>query len=380
MVSEREGGLEQLRVIDLASQAAHTITFPEPSYTVSLDNNPEFETSVIRYRYQSQITPASVYDYDMNTQARTLLKQTPVLGGYDPSQYVAERLSAAASDGTRIPISMVYKKGLEKNGEAPLLLYGYGSYGISMPAQFSSNRLSLLERGVVFAVAHIRGGGEMGEDWRDAGKLHLKRNTFTDFIACAEFLVAEKYTSPAHLAIQGGSAGGLLMGAAINLRPELFHAVLSQVPFVDVLNTMLDDTLPLTRRQPERRTTSILHQLGMGQPERQSTARLTKTNMTAVRICGLTAPARRGLHQTVGLSFFVPASHHYKCRKSYPAMLVKTSLNDSQVFWMYWEAAKLPPPVCAMPEGSSRPTRTRCCSRPTWVLPATADPGKRQAV
>ena len=300
VVSEREGGLEQLRVIDLASQTAHTITFPEPSYTVSLDANPEFETAVIRYRYQSQITPASVYDYDMNTQERTLLKQTPVLGGYDPAQYAAERIYATASDGTRIPISMVYKKGLEKNGNAPLLLYGYGSYGISMPAQFSSSRLSLLDRGVLFAVAHIRGGGEMGEDWRDAGKLHLKRNTFTDFIACAEFLIAEKYTSPEHLAIQGGSAGGLLMGATINLRPDLFHAVLSQVPFVDVLNTMLDDTLPLT----------VGEYLEWGNPN-------VKADYDYMRT-------------------YCPYTNLEA--KSYPAMLVKTSLNDSQV--MYWEAAK----------------------------------------
>ena len=300
VISEREGGLEQLRVIQLESRDAHKITFPEPSYTVSLDTNPEFDTRVIRYRYQSQITPASVYDYDMDTQERTLLKQTPVLGGYDPALYTAERLYAAASDGTRIPISLVYKKGLAKDGDAPLLLYGYGSYGISMPASFSSNRLSLLDRGVVFAVAHIRGGGEMGEDWRDGGKLHVKQNTFTDFIACAEFLIAEKYTSPKRLAIQGGSAGGLLMGATINLRPDLFHAVLSQVPFVDVLNTMLDDTLPLT----------VGEYLEWGNPNVKADYDYMRTYCPYTNIAA----------------------------KAYPAMLVKTSLNDSQV--MYWEAAK----------------------------------------
>jgi oligopeptidase B len=300
VVSEREGGLEQLRVIELSSRASHKVTYPEPSYTVSLDTNPEFDTTVIRYRYQSQVTPASVYDYDMDTQAKTLLKQTPVLGGYDPNLYVAERVEATAADGTRIPISLVYQRGVERSGEAPLLLYGYGSYGISMPASFSSNRLSLLDRGMIFAVAHIRGGGEMGEDWREAGKLNLKMNTFTDFIACAEFLIAEKYTSPSHLAIQGGSAGGLLMGATINLRPDLFQAVLSQVPFVDVLNTMLDDTLPLT----------VGEYLEWGNPNVQADYDYIKTYCPYTNIDA----------------------------KAYPNLLVKTSLNDSQV--MYWEAAK----------------------------------------
>ncbi len=300
VISEREGGLEQLRVISMDTETAHTITFPEPSYTVSLDTNAEYDTPIVRYRYQSMITPASVYDYDMTTTERTLLKQTPVLGGYDPSQYAAERLYAAATDGTRIPLSVVYKKGLEKNGQAPLLLYGYGSYGISMPAGFSSNRLSLLDRGLAFAIAHIRGGGEMGEEWRDAGKLKQKMNTFTDFIACAEFLCAEKYTSPEHLAIQGGSAGGLLMGATINLRPDLFQAVLSQVPFVDVLNTMLDDTLPLTTGE----------YLEWGNPNVQADYEYMKT--------------------------YCPYTNLEA--KAYPNMLVKTSLNDSQV--MYWEAAK----------------------------------------
>ncbi len=300
VISEREGGLEQLRVIELSSRVAHKVTYPEPSYTVSLDTNPEYDTTVIRYRYQSQITPPSVYDYDMDTQAKTLLKQTPVLGGYDPNLYVAERLEATASDGTRIPISLVYKRGVERSGDAPLLLYGYGSYGISMPAAFSSNRLSLLDRGVIFAVAHIRGGGEMGEDWRETGKLHVKMNTFTDFIACAEFLIAEKYTSPGRLAIQGGSAGGLLMGAVINLRPDLFQAVLSQVPFVDVLNTMLDDTLPLT----------VGEYLEWGNPNIEADYEYMKTYCPYTNIAA----------------------------KAYPNLLVKTSLNDSQ--GMYWEAAK----------------------------------------
>ena len=300
VISERQDGLEQLRVVDFKTDADYTLTFPEPTYTVSLDTNPEYDTHAIRYRYQSPVTPASVYEYDMDTKSRTLLKQTPVLGDYDTANYTAERLFATASDGTRIPISLVYRKGLEKNGNAPLLLYGYGSYGISIPAGFSSSRLSLLDRGVVFAVAHIRGGGEMGEEWRDGGKLTLKQNTFTDFIACAEFLIAENYTSPKRLGIQGGSAGGLLMGAAINQRPELFQAVLSQVPFVDVLNTMLDDTLPLT----------VGEYLEWGNPN-------VKADYDTMRA-------------------YCPYTNLEA--KAYPAMLVKTSLNDSQV--MYWEAAK----------------------------------------
>ena len=300
VISERQDGLEQLRVVDMASRADHLVTFPEAAYAVSLDANPEYDTHTVRYRYQSPVTPPSVYDYDMDMQERTLLKQTPVLGGYDPNDYAVERLYATASDGTRVPMSLVYKKGFKKNGQAPLLLYGYGSYGISIPAGFSSNRLSLLDRGMAFAIAHIRGGGEMGEEWRDAGKLKLKMNTFTDFIACAEFLIAEKYTSPEHLAIQGGSAGGLLMGATINLRPELFGAVLSQVPFVDVLNTMLDDTLPLT----------VGEYLEWGNPN------IDADYQTMRAYCPYTNLAA----------------------KDYPAMLVKTSLNDSQV--MYWEAAK----------------------------------------
>ncbi len=300
VISERQGGLEQLRVVDMATGADHLITFPEAAYAVSLDTNPEYKAQAVRYRYQSPVTPPSVYDYGMDTRAQALLKQTPVLGGYDPDDYTVERLHAPAADGTRVPISLVYKKGFQKNGAGPLLLYGYGSYGLSMPAGFSSNRLSLLNRGVAFAVAHIRGGGELGEEWRDAGKLALKMNTFTDFIACAEFLVAEKYTSPERLAIQGGSAGGLLMGATINLRPELFHAVLSQVPFVDVLNTMLDDTLPLT----------VGEYLEWGNPNVRADYEYMRT--------------------------YCPYTNLEA--KDYPAMLVKTSLNDSQV--MYWEAAK----------------------------------------
>lgn len=298
VISEREGGLEQLRVICMADGGEECILFPEPAYTVSLDANPEFDTDMLRFRYQSLVTPASVYDYDMNTQERTLLKQTPVLGGYNPDDYVSVRLHAPASDGTLVPISLVSRKGM--GSPAPLLLHGYGSYGLSYPVSFSSARLSLLDRGVTVAIAHIRGGGEMGEAWRDAGKLHRKRSTFTDFIACAEHLFQEGYTTPDRLAIQGGSAGGLLLGAVVNLRPDLCRVVLSHVPFVDVLNTMLDDTLPLT----------VGEYLEWGNPNVAEDYAYMRT------YCPYT-----NLHAA-----------------SYPAMLVRTSLHDSQV--MYWEAAK----------------------------------------
>ena len=192
------------------------------------------------------VTPSSVYDYDLNTRARTLLKQQEVLGGYDPAAYEARRIWAVARDGTKVPMSIVSKKGMKLDGKAPLLLYAYGSYGASMAPTFSSNRLSLLDRGVIYALAHIRGGGELGEEWREQGRMMQKLNTFHDFIDCAEYLVKNKYTSPDRLVIQGGSAGGLLVGAVVNMRPDLFKAVVAQVPFVDVMNTMLDASLPLT--------------------------------------------------------------------------------------------------------------------------------------
>ena len=300
VVSEREDGLEHLRVITLATGAAQRIALPEPVYALQMDANPEFETDMVRYRYQSPVTPLSVFDYDMETSVTTLRKQTPVLGGYDPSLYIAERLHATASDGTRIPMSCVKRRDTPLDGSASLLLYGYGSYGISIPTGFNGNRISLLERGVIFVIAHIRGGGELGEEWRQAGKMARKRNTFTDFIDCAEHLIGAHYTSPDKLLIQGGSAGGLLMGAVVNMRPDLFRAALAQVPFVDVLNTMLDDTLPLT----------VGEYLEWGNPNVADEYAVMRTyspydNLTA---------------------------------QPYPAMLVKTSLNDSQV--MYWEAAK----------------------------------------
>ena len=303
---EREGGLPYLRVVDLTANggsalaASHRIESTEPAYHASLGDNPEFDTSHVRYQYESFITPRSVFDYDVRTRDRVLRKQQPVLGGYDASQYVSERLHAIAADGTRIPISIVYRRDTPRDGSAPLLLYGYGSYGISVPINFNSNRLSLLDRGMIFAIAHIRGGGELGKPWHDAGRMKQKHNTFGDFIACAEHLIAQSYTSSDKLAIQGGSAGGLLMGAVTNLRPELFHVVISHVPFVDVLSTMLDASLPLT----------------VGEYEEWGNPQIADDYFTMKKYCPYTNLAR----------------------KAYPAMLLKTALNDSQV--MYWEPAK----------------------------------------
>jgi oligopeptidase B len=300
VISEREKGLPKLRVIDMRNGASHEIEFPEPTYTVSVDTNPEFDTAVLRFNYQSLITPASVFDYDMNSRTRKLMKQQPVLGGYDPERYQSERIYATATDGARIPISLVYKKGVKLDGTAPMLLYGYGSYGFSLPVAFSSNRLSLLDRGVIYAMAHIRGGSEMGKAWHDDGKMMKKKNTFTDFIAAAEHLINQRYTSKDRLVIEGGSAGGLLMGAVTNMRPDLFKAVVSHVPFVDVMNTMLDASLPLT----------IGEYLEWGNPNEREAY------------------------------FYMKSYSPYDnlAAKNYPAMLVKTSLNDSQV--MYWEPAK----------------------------------------
>ncbi|MEK6797676.1 MAG: S9 family peptidase [Planctomycetota bacterium] len=246
VIDERRNGLKAMRVRELDGGGEHQVEFPEPVYAYWLGPNEEFDSQVIRFTYTSLVTPRSVFDYDMETRGRELRKQDEVLGGFDASRYQSERITATATDGTKVPISLVYRKGLRRNGGNPTLLYGYGSYGASSDPTFQSNRLSLLDRGVVFAIAHVRGGGEMGRPWYEAGKLMNKKNTFTDFVACAEHLIAEKYASPGRLAIQGGSAGGLLMGAVTNLRPDLFKVVVAQVPFVDVVNTMLDEALPLT--------------------------------------------------------------------------------------------------------------------------------------
>jgi oligopeptidase B len=301
VISEWEGGLQNLRVYDFKTKKSHRIKYPEPVYAVGLDANREFDTNVVRYRYQSLVTPSSVFDYDMNKQQSTLLKETEVPGGFDRKNYASERIFATASDGTKIPLSVVYKRGIKMDGKAPALLYGYGSYGASMSPTFSSNRLSLLDRGVIYVIAHIRGGGEMGEEWRQAGRMMNKLNTFTDFIASAEHLIKNKYTSSDRLVIQGGSAGGLLMGAVTNMRPDLFKAVVSQVPFVDVLNTMLDATLPLTTSE----------YIEWGNPNEKAAYDYMKKYSPYDNIEA----------------------------KAYPSILVKVSLNDSQV--PYWEGAKL---------------------------------------
>jgi len=297
---EREDGLTRMEVYDLGTGGSHRIEFPEPVYVASPGTNQEFTTTTYRFGYESLITPKSVFDYDVKTRTRTLKKQQPVLGGYQPEQYISERLYATAEDGVKIPISIVYRKDRPRDGRQPLLLDGYGSYGISNDVDFNSGRLSLLDRGLAYAIAHIRGGGELGKDWHDQGKLMKKMNTFTDFIRSAEHLIAEGYTAKEQLAITGGSAGGLLMGAVTNLRPDLFRVVLSYVPFVDVMNTMLDTTLPLT----------VGEYLEWGNPNEK--------------------PAYDYMRR------YSPYDNLE--RKAYPTMLIRTSLNDSQV--MYWEPAK----------------------------------------
>jgi oligopeptidase B len=245
-ISERRNGLPTIVTYNLKSGESRNIEFDEPTYDVQVTTNPEFNTTALRIRYSSFITPMSVIDYDMVTQQKELKKEMPVLGGYDRTEYVSERVFAKADDGVEIPISLFYRKGTPRDGTAPLWLYGYGSYGVTMDATFSPNRISLVDRGFVFAIAHIRGGGELGRSWYEDGKLLKKKNTFTDFIRCAEFLVEKKYAAPKRIVMNGGSAGGLLMGAVMNFRPDLFTSVIAEVPFVDVLNTMSDPTLPLT--------------------------------------------------------------------------------------------------------------------------------------
>jgi oligopeptidase B len=245
-VYERNNGLKTMRLRDLRTGSDQFVEFPEPVYTFWPGPNEEFATNWIRFTYNSLVTPQSVFDYNMETKERVLKKQEEILGGYDPAKYESHRLLVTVRDGKRVPISLVHRKGISHNGRTPMLLYGYGSYGASMDPTFSSNRLSLLDRGFTFAIAHIRGGGEMGRPWYENGKFLHKKNTFNDFIACDEYLIRNGYTSPERLAIHGGSAGGLLMGAVTNMRPELFNVVVAQVPFVDVVNTMLDETIPLT--------------------------------------------------------------------------------------------------------------------------------------
>jgi oligopeptidase B len=301
---EREAGLPRLRVARFSGAGpefapAGEIAFPEPAYSAHPHVNRVFAATHFRYAYQSLVTPSSVYEYDPATGASTLLKQMEIPGGFDRTLYASERVYATAPDGVQVPVSLVYR--IDKRTQAsPLYVYGYGSYGYSLPLGFSGNRLSLLDRGVVMAYAHIRGGGDLGKPWHDAGKMLVKRNTFTDFIACVEHLTAAGYGDPARVAIEGGSAGGLLMGAVVNFRPDLFHAVISHVPFVDVMNTMLDATLPLTVPEYEE----------WGNPNEEEY-----------------------------FKYMLSYSPYDNLKAgSYPAMLVKTSLHDSQV--MYWEPAK----------------------------------------
>ena len=297
---ERGNALDYLRIHDFKTGTWKEVTFPEPVYSVFPGGTPDYESHTYRYNYQSLVTPSSVFDYDVITGQSTLRKQQEVLGGYDPQHYATERLWATARDGVKIPISIVYKKSFAHDGKGPLFLYGYGSYGIGMPPTFSGNRVSLLDRGMAYAIAHIRGGDEMGEMWREDGMLMKKKNTFFDFIDCAEFLIQQKWTSKDRLVIEGGSAGGLLVGAVVNLRPDLFKAVHAAVPFVDVMNTMMDATLPLT----------VGEYLEWGNPNEKAAYDYMKT--------------------------YSPYDNLE--RRAYPAILVTTSFNDSQV--MYWEPAK----------------------------------------
>ncbi len=306
VVVERANGLKQLRVADTRNGFdPHLVEFDEPAYTLFTEDNEEYETATLRFLYTSLVTPRSVFDYDMVARTRELKKRYAVLGGYDPANYVSERIFATvpdgtAADGVQVPVSIVYRRGTELNGANPLYLYGYGSYGLITEPAFSSERISLLDRGFVYAIAHIRGSGDMGRRWYENGKLLLKKNTFTDFIAAAERLIEGKYTSANRMSIAGGSAGGLLMGAVMNLRPDLFHAVVAHVPFVDVVNTMLDETLPLTIAEYEE----------WGNPN------------------------ERSFHDY--MRSYAP--YENVRATAYPNLLVTAGLNDPRV--SYWEPAK----------------------------------------
>ncbi len=296
----REDGLPRLEVRDLRDGAAHRITFPEEACSAFPLANPEFDTTVFRYGYESLVTPPSVFDYDMETRTSVLVRQQPVLGGYEPAAYAVERVYAKGHDGTAVPVSIVYRRGLRRDGTAPIHLYGYGAYGYPLSLGFSSNRVSLLDRGVVVAIAHVRGGGELGKAWHDGGRLRRKATSFTDFVAAADMLVACGYGSRDRLVLEGGSAGGLLVAAALNLRPGLCRAAVVHVPFVDVINTMLDPSLPLT----------------VGEFEEWGN------------------PAEREAFEA--MASWCPYTNVR--RREYPAMLVRAAMHDSQV--MYWEPAK----------------------------------------
>ena len=313
-VSERKNGLTQLHVISLKDNASHYLAFDEPAYTASIGANPDYNTDVLRFNYTSLTTPNSVYDYNMVSKEKKLQKQQEVLGDFKVADYVTERLFATTKDGTKVPIAVVYKKGFNKDGNAPMLLNAYGSYGISSDASFSSVRLSLLNRGFAFAIANIRGGEEMGRYWYEDGKMMKKKNTFTDFIDCAEYLVANKYTGTKHLYINGGSAGGLLMGAVVNMRPDLWNGVIAAVPFVDVVTTMSDASIPLTTNEYDE----------WGNPANKESYDYMKS--------------------------YSPYDNVEK--KAYPNMLVTTGLHDSQV--QYFEPAKWVAKLRAMKTDSNK--------------------------
>jgi oligopeptidase B len=311
VVSERKNGLAQMLIRNLNDGGEYYFDFGEPAYTANAGGNPEYNSTTLRYNYSSLTTPASVYDFDMLKKTKSLMKQQEVVGGYHSEDYVTERLYAPAKDGTKIPISIVYKKGFVKNGNAPLLLYAYGSYGMSMDASFASTRLSLLDRGFAFAIAHIRGGQEMGRQWYEDGKMMKKKNSFTDFIDAGKFLVKENFTSPNHLYAQGGSAGGLLMGAIANMAPELWNGIIAQVPFVDVVNTMLDESIPLTTNEFDE----------WGNPKNKEAYLYMKSY----------------------------SPYENVAKKDYPNMLITTGLHDSQV--QYFEPAKWVATLRAMKTG-----------------------------
>jgi len=314
VIYQREKGLPTLEVRDFTSGEKHTVTFPEPVYSYHGDANPEFKTDLLRFTYMSLTTPNSVYDYNMKTRERELKKKREVLGGFDSDNYESERVFATASDGTAVPISLVYRKGTVKDGNHPLYLTGYGAYGMSYDPYFSTSRISLLDRGFIYAIAHIRGGGEMGRPWYNDGKLLKKKNTFTDFIACADHLVAQKYTNRDKLVINGGSAGGLLIGAVLNMRPDLCGVAIADVPFVDLMNTMLDASIPLTVVEYEE----------WGNPNEEEYFRYM-------------------------LSY---SPYDNVSKAAYPDLLIKAGLNDTRV--QYWEPAKWTAKLRTMNTGNNR--------------------------
>ena len=300
VLNERKDGLVKMRIMNLANKSEHYIDFGEAAYAANFGTNVEYKSPILQYSYTSLTTPFSTYNYNMSTRVKKLMKQQEVVGGYNANDYATERLYVTAKDGTKVPLSIVYKKGFKKDGNAPLLLYGYGSYGYSMDASFTSTRLSLLNRGFAFAIAHIRGGQEMGRKWYEDGKMMNKKNTFTDFIDCGEYLVKEKYTSKKHLYANGGSAGGMLMGAIANMAPTLWNGIIADVPFVDVVNTMLDENIPLTTNEFDE----------WGNPKNKEAYLYMKSY----------------------------SPYENVERKNYPNILVTTGLHDSQV--QYFEPAK----------------------------------------